>query len=596
MKKWNIAVILIFTMCFGMVFHAAGEGDLQTALTYQTENGKMTISGTMGQNGTVDAGSRIVLFILKPGYSNPNQLSDAQMEQAVCYMDSRVNLVHDIKAAEPFSFEFQFTDKMPFGKYEIYVSSTNWNGLTEQAKFIYQNVDPTESAKCVAAFQTTQADGLNRLLQQYTVETPILDVSAIPELSQPGADFGAAFVMARNLAEAGLLSAEVAQIESMDDIYRLLRAAVMINALSDGKQDQMVSSLQRYGADASVLLEGLKEKYYDRVYDVMTELSPELSEPQKFYDTVRLGISLGYIYQGSYADIAEALDRYPEILGIDRNKILQMGVTFDKNAPYVKNDSISAYVDGMGDYIEEIAQKVLKDKDPDGGRGNSGGGSGGSSGGSGSGGGYQLPVNSGTASVPVLPDDEETTADITAYDDLGQVLWAQDSIYQLTELGILSGVGDGKFEPDREVTREEFVKMILSAFPMQAGEGAGVPFVDCPVDSWYYPYVEKAYYNQVIQGISEHEFGAGKSITRQDVAVICMHILEQNQKIPNLSDAGAFKDAEQIAGYAKLSVDSLSQIGIITGYDDGSFRPEQSTTRAQAAVMVSRLMSYVGQW
>lgn len=175
------------------------------------------------------------------------------------------------------------------------------------------------------------------------------------------------------------------------------------------------------------------------------------------------------------------------------------------------------------------------------------------------------------------------------FSDIDSVPWAKDAIIKLAERGIIEGVGDYKYEPNRNITRAEFSAFIVRFLDLKLKE-ATIDFYDVLEDDWYYEPVKIAYSNVIIRGRSKEEFDPNTNINRQEVAVIISRILKSkgldNSKTFVLNK---FIDYKNIYDYALESVEHILNYNIIEGYEDGSFKPLNSTTRAEAALIVYRL-------
>ena len=220
-------------------------------------------------------------------------------------------------------------------------------------------------------------------------------------------------------------------------------------------------------------------------------------------------------------------------------------------------------------------------------------GGGGGGGGSSSNGGTRLNIT--TPQAPAVsnnnPEDEKTKSD-TMFTDLGTALWAESSITKLASAGVISGKGDGTFAPGDNVTREEFLTMLIRGLKIKIKSG-DISFSDVVSGAWYEEYVMTAFENGIVSGISETEFGTGRYITRQDMAVMAVRAAENNNMILKKDDAGeGFKDADTISDYAKDAVQILRDSKIVSGMEDGSFMPMNLCTRAEAAVIIDRLISF----
>jgi hypothetical protein len=170
-----------------------------------------------------------------------------------------------------------------------------------------------------------------------------------------------------------------------------------------------------------------------------------------------------------------------------------------------------------------------------------------------------------------------------AFNDIDGVAWARESILSLAEKGILDGRGNGVFDPNGNITREEFVKMLVLSFGMADPEAAAA-FDDVPVGEWYYAYVASAAARGVVNGVSETRFGAGLPITREEMATMLFRVIEASgTALSGKNDAPDFPDADEISDWARETVGALQKHGIINGMGDGLFAPKNKLTRAEAA-------------
>ena len=172
------------------------------------------------------------------------------------------------------------------------------------------------------------------------------------------------------------------------------------------------------------------------------------------------------------------------------------------------------------------------------------------------------------------------------FTDIEDYTWAKEEIETLYEKGIISGDGNGTFSPERNVSREEFVKMLVVAANLT--EQNHYNFADVATDNWAYPYIMKAVTAGIVNGISETEFGVENSISREDMATLAARVLGYSEIVQTSEE---FTDIDEISEYAKSSVLLMKEKEIIKGYDDGSFRPKALSTRAEAAVIICRILN-----
>lgn len=180
-------------------------------------------------------------------------------------------------------------------------------------------------------------------------------------------------------------------------------------------------------------------------------------------------------------------------------------------------------------------------------------------------------------------EDERESVNNMTFTDLDTVMWAYEAISALADKGIISGRSETQFAPRDNIKREEFAKLVLGLTGEEADTATNI-FSDVDDDAWFCAYVNKAYEMGIVKGIGDNMFGAGENITRQDIAVMIYNVL----KYENAAQSGEadFADSDMIADYAKEAVGSLAGMGIINGYEDGTFDPTGYATRAEAAQMI----------
>ena len=178
----------------------------------------------------------------------------------------------------------------------------------------------------------------------------------------------------------------------------------------------------------------------------------------------------------------------------------------------------------------------------------------------------------------------------SGFSDMDKAEWAREAVEALTAKGVISGDGNGLFRPNDEVTREEFVKMIVEAAGISS-EATRCSFLDVFENDWFYPYVGAAQKAGIVSGMSSGIFGVKLKISRQDAAVIIDRTAEYMSKtLEEKRDFTDFSDSSMIADYAMDAVKKLYRSEIINGMGDGSFKPNNTCTRAEAAKMIYGLL------
>ncbi len=177
------------------------------------------------------------------------------------------------------------------------------------------------------------------------------------------------------------------------------------------------------------------------------------------------------------------------------------------------------------------------------------------------------------------------------FDDVEADFWANDYIEKLAKKNIISGTGNGKFEPEKAVTREEFVKMIVTAFGFKSN-GFTSDFSDVARGQWYTGYIDIANEYGLINGISEDTFGIASPITRADLSVIISRAVEKKGiMLDNTTESAEFDDADTIPAYALSAVLKLQKAEILSGMGNNMFMPLKEATRAEVAKIICLLLN-----
>ncbi|MCC8161201.1 MAG: S-layer homology domain-containing protein [Oscillospiraceae bacterium] len=205
------------------------------------------------------------------------------------------------------------------------------------------------------------------------------------------------------------------------------------------------------------------------------------------------------------------------------------------------------------------------------------------------------PTEEPSSTEEPSPTEEPTSQDGMSsgstgiFDDVADDAWYADAVEYVYENGIMKGVSDRIFEPDTELSRAMFITVIyrLDGAEISAED---IPFTDVEVDEWYSEAVAWGYANGIIRGVSDTEFAPADLITREQMsAMLDRYIMFKDYALDEESESVNFTDEEDISAYASDSVHRLQTYGIINGFDDSSFRPQESATRAQCAIIMSGL-------
>ncbi len=166
--------------------------------------------------------------------------------------------------------------------------------------------------------------------------------------------------------------------------------------------------------------------------------------------------------------------------------------------------------------------------------------------------------------------------------------WAEKQISDWVDRGLCSGYPDGTFKPGNSISRAEFITMVNKSFGYTVG--AGVSYSDVTAADWFYGEVGKAVAAGYISGYEDNTIRPGQEIQRQEVALILMRLLAL--EADGDSALKGFHDSGSIPGWSGPAVAAVVESSLMNGYPDGTFKPQDSITRAEALVSLERAMAY----
>ena len=171
--------------------------------------------------------------------------------------------------------------------------------------------------------------------------------------------------------------------------------------------------------------------------------------------------------------------------------------------------------------------------------------------------------------------------------------WAEQTITALASTGYVSGMGDGSFAPDANMTRAEFIRLVVSIFKLENIPYQG-DFKDVIGTEWYAEDVQTAFDIELISPalVIGSKLKPDEPITREDAAVIIYNAAEL-KGVEEKLEKTEFSDYADISLYAAQKVMSAVNMGLISGFEDNTFRPKGTLTRAQGAMMLTNLLGRV---
>ena len=176
------------------------------------------------------------------------------------------------------------------------------------------------------------------------------------------------------------------------------------------------------------------------------------------------------------------------------------------------------------------------------------------------------------------------------FSDVSSSHWAQKSIARLADENIVNGDGNGTYRPEDEVSRVEFVTMLMRVFePEEKADLSS--YKDVNPKAWYYDALSKAIAMSAITGDSDSSMRPEDSITRQEAMVVINRIMELEAS--KGSDLRKFSDYKKVASWAEYAVTALTEAGYVNGYEDGTIRPEGYVTRAEVAKLLDGMIGMI---
>ena len=161
--------------------------------------------------------------------------------------------------------------------------------------------------------------------------------------------------------------------------------------------------------------------------------------------------------------------------------------------------------------------------------------------------------------------------------------WANKAINYVVNKGYFAGVSKTEFAPDKPITRGEFVTVLGRMLKIDTSKYSSQRFNDVNSSTYYSPYVTWANEVGIVSGVGEGNFAPDKALTREEMAVIMSKFLKVSNKKPTIKLSTNFKDQGSISPWAKEAVTEMAKLGVVKGMGEGNFSPKTEFTRAQVA-------------
>jgi uncharacterized protein YjdB len=193
-----------------------------------------------------------------------------------------------------------------------------------------------------------------------------------------------------------------------------------------------------------------------------------------------------------------------------------------------------------------------------------------------------------TGALPDEPGTEEIFIDLNGYD------WAKKAIISLSERGIIKGRGNRIFAPGDNISRADLTLLLVRALNINGGTDN---FDDVDESKYYYDALSAAKAGGIIAGVGNNRFEPDKEISRQDIIVIISRALDKlgiKLEEADISVLDGFTDSANVSDYAKEHFARLIKNGIIKGAGV-RIEPLAKATRAEVAVMLMRIIDIINE-
>jgi hypothetical protein len=184
------------------------------------------------------------------------------------------------------------------------------------------------------------------------------------------------------------------------------------------------------------------------------------------------------------------------------------------------------------------------------------------------------------------------------FTDVSRSDWYYQFVDYVTSKGYFNGVADKTFAPADNMTRAMFVT-VLFRFHGAKGDRSQSAFTDVAPGEWYTDAINWAAANKIVDGVGNGKFAPNDPITRAQMCTMIERYLDLYRKawkvtLPETGSVSVMVDESAIPAYALAAVKQCQRHGLVNGFEDGTFRPNDLSTRAQVAAVIYR-MSYLVQ-
>ena len=187
-------------------------------------------------------------------------------------------------------------------------------------------------------------------------------------------------------------------------------------------------------------------------------------------------------------------------------------------------------------------------------------------------------------------DDESTETTELNFTDVKESDWFFKGVEYVVDKGIMSGVSENEFAPSGKLTRAMLVQMLYNMESRPACDAENA-FMDVPVGQWYTDAVIWANDAKIVSGMGEGLFAPNMEITREQmVAMLYNYAKYKGYDVTASADLSAFADTASVSAWAQPAMQWAVAEGYISGMGDSQLAPQGTATRAEIASVIMRFM------
>lgn len=205
---------------------------------------------------------------------------------------------------------------------------------------------------------------------------------------------------------------------------------------------------------------------------------------------------------------------------------------------------------------------------------------------------FTMPASKVTVSAAFVEIPEEPTPSVPQFTDVSEGAWYYDAVRYVCEKGMMNGVAEGVFAPNSTTNRAMIVTILYRLENEPAASGSS--FTDVPSGQWYSNAVAWAAANGIVNGVTDTTFAPNRPITREQMAAILYRYAAwKGCDVSGQIDLSGYTDAASVSTYAKEALAWANAEGLITGVTGTTLRPAGSAVRSQVATILMRLCENV---